>query len=417
MSEQGDSGQPHVGRPETTRSRDAVPAETSQFLRTLALVVGVVALGMAVAGALLRVFGPAAPQTFNIGSPIDFVAEAAAASTYAVIGVVLARRLPRHPVPWIFLGIGVAFATVVVTWAYAVVALSQAPELPLAREGVLLGTAIMQPLGVVLLVCLLICFPDGRPFDRAARRILLLVPFTAALITIGVVMSPGDIGIFTGLRSPLNLGVSPDVGRALAIVGAVATVALAAAACRVLFNRYRASDEIQREQIRWFLWAGGLAVLIAGGVLVLLAVFPDVLRTPAASVVLILFSIGGALVPIACAVAIRRYRLYDIDQLISQTFVYTSLVAIVAGVYAALITALQRVSVELTGEENDVSVVITTLVLAVAFEPAKKRLEAFAERFREEPVATTPLSPTLDDAAIEAIATRVAELMSERQSR
>lgn len=389
----------------------------NRLLRAVALLAGTATLLMAIAGAFVRVLGPAVPQTFNIGSPIDFIAEATAASIYAVIGVVLARRLPRHPVPWIFLGIGLAFAVVILTWAYAVVALSQAPELPLAHEGVLLGTAVMQPLGLALLVCLLVVFPDGRPFDRSARWILLAVPFTAALITIGVALSPGDIGIFTGLKNPLNPGVSAEVGRALTIVGAIATVALAAAACRSLFNRYRASDAIQREQIRWFLWAGGLAVVLAGGILVLLAVFPNILSTPASSIILVLFSIGGAVVPIACAVAIRRYHLYDIDQLISQTFVYTSLVAIVAGVYAALITALQRVSVELTGEENDVSVVITTLVLAIAFEPAKKRLEAFAERFREEPQANVALSPALDDDSIEAIATRVADLISERQSR
>ena len=391
---------------------------SERILRALALVVGLVTLAMAITGALLRILGPASPQTFNIGSPIDFVAEAVSASIYGVIGVVLARRLPRHPVPWIFLGIGFAFATVILTWAYAVVALSQglSPELPLAREGVLLGTAIMQPVGLALLVCLLVVFPDGRPFDRASRRILLLVPFTAALLAVGVALTPGDIGIFTGLKNPLNLGVPEDVGRALTIVGAIASVALAAAACRALFKRYQASDAVQREQIRWFVWAGGLAVVLAGGILVLLAVFPNILSTPASSIVLVLFSIGGAVVPIACAVAIRRYHLYDIDQLISQTFVYTALVAIVAGVYAGLITAFQRVFVVLTGQENDFSLVITTLVIAVAFEPAKKRLEAFAERFREEPKAEATGPPTLDDAAIEAIATRVADLINRRQS-
>lgn len=389
---------------------------SESLLRTVALLAGVLTLLMAIAGALFRIAGPATPQTFNIGSPLEFIAEAASASTYAVVGIILARRLPRHPVPWIFLGIGLAFAVVILTWAYAVVALSQLPELPLAHEGVLLGTALMQPLGLALLVCLLVVFPDGRPFDRSARGILLAVPFTAALISIGVASTPGDIGIFTGLANPLSLGIPADVGRVLTVVGAFATVALAAAACRSLFRRYQASGTVQREQIRWFLWAGGLAVVLAGGVLVLLAVFPNILSTPASAAVLVLFSIGGAVVPIACAVAIRRYHLYDIDQLISQTFVYTSLVAIVAGVYAALITALQRVSVELTGEENDVSVVITTLVLAVAFEPAKNRLEAFAERFRDDPAPPESAAAALDDESIEQIANRVAELMQRRRS-
>lgn len=385
-----------------------------RILRAIAVVAGVLTIGMAVVGALLRIFGPATTQTFNIGSPIDFIAEALAASTYGVIGTLLASRLPRHPVPWIFLGIGLSFAGVVLTWAYAVVALSQTPELPLAREGLLLDTCVMQPLGIALLICLLLVFPDGRTFDRASRRVLRLVPFTAALISIGVCLTPNDIGIFTGVRNPLNLGVSTEIGRALTVAGAIATVLLGAVACRSLIARYRAVDDVQREQIRWFVWAGALAVVLAGGVLVLLAVFPNILNTPAEAIVLILFSVGGAVVPIACAVAIRRYRLYDIDRLISQTFVYTCLIALVAGVYSALITGLQRLSVELTGEESDLSVVITTLVLAVAFEPAKKRLEGFAERFRDDDAARVVVAPAPDDSWIEAIAVRVADLLSDR---
>jgi hypothetical protein len=372
---------------------------------------------MAVLGALLRIFGPQSAQSFNIGSPVDFIAEGLAASTYGVIGTILARRLPRHPVPWIFLGIGLSFAGVVLTWAYAVVALSQTPELPLAREGLLLDTAVMQPLGIALLICLLLVFPDGRTFDRTSRRILRLVPFTAALISIGVCLTPDNIGIFTGVRNPLNPGVATDIGRALTLAGAITTVLLGAVACRSLVARYRAVDDVQREQIRWFVWAGALAVVLAGGVLVLLAAFPNILDTPAEAIVLILFSVGGAVVPIACAVAIRRYRLYDIDRLISQTFVYTCLIAIVAGVYSALITGFERISIAITGEGSDFSIVITTLVLAVAFEPAKKRLEAFAERFRDDGPVPVVVAPAPDDSWIEAIAVRVADILSDpRQS-
>jgi hypothetical protein len=273
----------------------------------------------------------------------------------------------------------------------------------------------MQPVGLALLVFLLALFPNGHPFDRASRWILVLVPFTAALISVGVALTPGDIGIFTGLANPLSPSGSADVGRILTIVGMITTILLAAAAVRSLLLRYQAADRVQREQIRWFLWAGGLAVVLAGGVLVLLAIFPNILNTPAEAIVLVTFSVGGALVPIACAVAIRRYHLYDIDRLISQTFVYTALIAIVAGVYSALITGFERLSIALTGEGTDFSIVITTLVLAVAFEPLKKRLEAYAERFRDEPAPSR--SPVMDDASIEAIAKRVAEMMSEKQSR
>lgn len=381
-----------------------------RILRTLAVVAGALTLVMAIAGALLRILGPATPQSFNIGSPVDFLAEAAAASTYGIIGVVLSRRLPRHPVPWIFLGIGLAFAGVVLTWAYAVVALSQTPELVGARLGVLVDTAVMQPVGLALLVALLVLFPDGRVIDRASRRILQLVPVTAAIAALGVALTPGDIGIFTGLENPLHLGVPATIGRVLTIAGVGSTVILAALGVQSLFRRYRAADKVQREQIRWFVWAGGLAVFLAGGILVLLAVDPNILNTPAEAVVLVGFSLGGAVVPIACAIAIRRYHLYDIDRLISQTVVYVSLVAIVGGVYAALISVAE-VLASAFGQGSSLAIVTTTLVLAALLEPLKKRIEAYVERFREEPEPKANAMPTPDDAWIEAVAVRVAELL------
>ena len=388
---------------------------SERVLRPLAVLAGVLTLVMAIAGALLRIFGPATHQSFNIGSPVDFLAEAASASTYGVIGVLLSRRLPRHPVPWIFLGIGLAFAGVVLTWAYAVVALSQSPERPGARTGVLLDTAVMQPVGLGLLVFLLVLFPDGHPIDALSRRLLRLTPITAALIGLGVWLTPGDIGIFTGLQNPGAFGVPEILGRVITIVGVLSTVALAGAGCLTLLRRYRAADQVQRKQIRWFVWAGGVAVALAGGVLALLAVDPNILNTPAEAVVLVTFSVAGATVPIACAIAIRRHHLYDIDRLISQTVVYVSLVAIVAGIYAALISVAELLASAI-GQGSSLAIVATTLVLSALLEPIKKRLEAYVERFREEreperePAPTLPV-PSPDDAWIEAVALRVAEIL------
>ncbi len=388
---------------------------SDRVLRPLAVLAGALTLAMAIAGALLRIFGPAAHQSFNIGSPVDFLAEAASASTYGVIGVLLSRRLPRHPVPWIFLGIGLAFAGVVLTWAYAVVALSQTPELAGARTGVLLDTAVMQPVGLGLLVFLLVLFPDGRPIDALSRRLLRLTPITAALIGLGVWLTPGDIGIFTGLQNPGAFGVPEILGRVITIVGVLSTVALAALGCLTLLRRYRAADKVQREQIRWFVWAGGVAVALAGGVLVLLAVDPNILNTSAEAVVLVTFSVAGATVPIACAIAIRRYHLYNIDRLISQTVVYVSLVAIVGGAYAALISVAELLASAI-GQGSSLAIVATTLVLSALLEPIKKRLEAYVEGFREEAdqepqLAPQPHLPAPDDAWVEAVAVRVAELL------
>jgi hypothetical protein len=91
------------------------------------------------------------------------------------------------------------------------------------------------------------------------------------------------------------------------------------------------------------------------------------------------------LVPISAGIAILRYRLYDIDVLINRTFVYGSLVAILAGLYAASIQLFKAIFVALTGDESDAAIVITTLILATTFTPIKNRLEEIAKRRFKEP--------------------------------
>lgn len=158
-----------------------------------------------------------------------------------------------------------------------------------------------------------------------------------------------------------------------------------------------------------------MAVALAGGVLVLLAVDPNILNTPAEAVVLVTFSVAGAAVPIACAIAIRRYHLYDIDRLISGTLVYVILIALIGGAYAALISASEALA-SAFGQSSSLAIVTTTLVLAAILEPLKRRIEAYAERFREERGAQSEPAPPAripspDDAWIEAVAVRVAEIL------
>ena len=96
--------------------------------------------------------------------------------------------------------------------------------------------------------------------------------------------------------------------------------------------------------------------------------------------------------PIAALIAILRDRLYDIDRLISRTFVYGLLTAILAGLYSALIRPLQRGLVDVTGQSSETALVLTTLILATTFTPIKKRLEEIAGSYlAPQPAATQPV--------------------------
>src|SRR5205814_8583727 len=91
-------------------------------------------------------------------------------------------------------------------------------------------------------------------------------------------------------------------------------------------------------------------------------------------------AVGLLLVPVAVGIAVTRYRLYQIDHLISRTLVYVPLTAVLAGLYAATVTLLQRTFQSVTGNSSDAAIIISTLILASVFTPIRKWLEAIVER-------------------------------------
>ena len=142
--------------------------------------------------------------------------------------------------------------------------------------------------------------------------------------------------------------------------------------------RYRRSDGGERQQLKWFVY--GMSVLVVTA-LIEIPAFAFLPHDAAlGELTLAGLFIGGALLPVATAVAIMRYGLYEIDVLINRTFVFGALTAVLAGLYAAGIRFFQVLFVAVTGQESDGALVLTTLVLATTFTPIKSRLEGIAAR-------------------------------------
>jgi hypothetical protein len=189
-----------------------------------------------------------------------------------------------------------------------------------------------------------------------------------------------------------------------------------------MVERYRGASTVERLQLRWFAFAG--ALVLAGGALylvvgVLVAPNNDVLR----EWTYVLMILGISSLPIAVLVAITRYRLYEIDRIISRTVAYGALTAVLAGLYAASVRGFNAIFVAVTGQESEGALVLSTLVLATTFTPIKSTLEKLAARrfpvtqppsgTQPDPLVTAPHDDL--DARIEAIARRVAaEVLAER---
>jgi hypothetical protein len=144
--------------------------------------------------------------------------------------------------------------------------------------------------------------------------------------------------------------------------------------------RFRSANGQERQQIKWFAYAAGLAI-VQFALTIVIAFVPTSVPQDVADILLVL---SVAAFPIAAGIAILRYRLYDIDLLINRTLVYVPLTAILAGVYSASIALFQKLFVAVTQEQSDAAVVITTLILASSFTPIKNGLQgAVDKRFKE----------------------------------
>jgi hypothetical protein len=152
----------------------------------------------------------------------------------------------------------------------------------------------------------------------------------------------------------------------------MASVALSAASVGA---RYRRANAEERQQIKWFAFAGafaavgwiGLSITYGGKGMLVVAI--NLFQT---------VSIIG--VPIAVGFAVLRYRLYDIDIIINRTLVYGTLTATLVALYFGGIVVLQRLFVLLTGQESTLAVVASTLLIAALFNPLRRRIQSFIDR-------------------------------------
>ena len=143
-----------------------------------------------------------------------------------------------------------------------------------------------------------------------------------------------------------------------------------------LFVRMRRAAGVERQQIKWFAYAA--AATIVG--IACAYIIPDTIATPRwfdrAGFALNLAVIPA--IPISMAIAILRYRLYDIDIIINRTLVYGSLTLLLALVYFGGVTATQAIFRTLSGQEQQpqLAIVVSTLVIAALFNPLRRRIQA-----------------------------------------
>jgi hypothetical protein len=293
-----------------------------------------------------------------------------AALAAGVVGAVLASRRPRHPVGWLVLTMGVTMGISGASVGYIPYGLIVRPgALPaanvVARVYPVTIAVVLAVVGFVLLLT-----PTGRPPSPRWRRWGRVLAVAVVVALVAAVVAPGSLDplaqYVSGPMDPQVYGGALRVANQLALLVGLLTI-LAGAASLVV--RFRSARGVERQQLQWVALAAALtglsmlvaAVLIAAG---------EVNLAAWASVVGVLF------LPLATGAAILRYRLYDLDRIISRTLAYGLLTVLLGLGYAGVVLGLGR----LLPDSSSLAVAAATLAVAAVFQPLRRRIQGTVDR-------------------------------------
>jgi hypothetical protein len=361
----------HHPRMVPTGDRHAAPIA----VRVLAAAGLLVTVGAALAAVGLRIVDPVPVVQSTFGfTDLSLVSFGVLGVSFASVGALLMIRLPRNSVGWCMLLVGAAYALAALAAAATFSAVADGPSNN-ANAGIAAWSAVLFAMVGSLIFGLGFIFPTGHGPTPAWDRFLVIaaiaLPF---LIVIGFLVRPGPLQVFPTIDNPFGVGpdLRPIFGKQPSQTIASVSALVAPLVAWSMIVRYRRSDSIGRQQLKWF--AVSLIAAVAGMVIAALAsTLTD--RPPEAG--LAFFGFCGAMVPIAIGVAILRYRLYDIDRIVSNAIGYGIVTVVLFAVFVTVNLLLVAVfSQAVAGlEGNGIAVAGATLVAAALFTPVRHRVQ------------------------------------------
>ena len=307
-----------------------------------------------------------------IGPPvIGVITYVAIPLAFGGVGAFLTTRVPGNPIGPILLAATLGFAALVAifTWLPTNVVLPTTDPVPIFVA--LAGNLLFLPSLVLILVGIPLVFPDGHFLARRWRWVAVATAAVVTVAEIRTIIATDELLEVPGLHNPFY---AASLAGPLATVDGLETLVglpLFGLAIWSLVLRYRRSDDVGRHQIRWFAAASAFAVTAYG----ISFVAPDAIRTLFEDI----GTVGLILIPIAIGIAIVRYRLYEIDRLISRGISYALVSIVLLAAYGAAVLLLQRPIGALFGSQT-VTVALSTLVVAGLFQPVRNRIQRAVDR-------------------------------------
>lgn len=286
--------------------------------------------------------------------------------TMAAVGLIVARYQPRNPIGFLLLSVDACFLLGLVSGGYATLVY------PLHHHGLPLGTValMLNPVGIaaiVMLPTIVLLFPDGHLPSRRWRQFLVAAGAIAAYNV--AVQEIAIVSAILGHHLRSNADGTPAITGPLITTAILAGILAVCAICvasvvRQVHAWRRASGE-RRQQIKWLISGVCVFVLVA---LPSLGTSSQIWEAEVA--------IGFSALPVAISIGILKYRLYDIDRIISRTLAYAIVTGLLVGVYAGLVLLATRV----LSFHTPVAVAASTLAAAALFNPVRRRVQRVVDR-------------------------------------
>jgi len=289
---------------------------------------------------------------------------------FALVGGLLALRRPENPIGWVFLAASFLSGVQVFAQEYTVFALAEG-NVQGARIGNWIDGFIWVPISGSIAIFVTVLFPTGRLPSRRWRWVPWIGSLGISLFTAAFIVSTDTE---FGLPNPF-FELSPDVVGPLFGIGSSLYLIGVLGALASLVVRFRRSRGDERQQLRWFAAAVALLGIFLTLTIVGQFLAPKVVAFGRAAAVATILSFIA--IPIATGVAVLKYRLYDIDVVISRTVLFGLLIAFITAVYLGIVVGLGA----LVGSRGNLLLsVVATAVIAVAFQPVRARARHLANR-------------------------------------
>ena len=286
---------------------------------------------------------------------------------YATVGLVLSLRRPANPIGWLYAAAGLVWSLAIPgdSWLYQLVA--EHRPLPLAAQvAAVFGEFSWAPATVLGVTLPALLVPDGRLRSRRWRPVAATSMVAAVLVVVGGGLAPARLEDLP-IANPFGLaGPAGAVAGLLANVGTLLWVATMVASLACVVVRFRSSRGVERQQLRWV--AAGAAAAVAG--------LLGGAAVPQGTVLSGVLYSSVLFIPLAVAVAVLRYRLWDLDRLVSRTVTYAVVTALLVVPFLLIVPAAGR----LVGGSGSLAVAAATLAAAAVFQPLRRRVQDLVDR-------------------------------------